>query len=129
MVDETDDGKFLRVWFVSGNFVTQAPHGSIIWGNPATDTGNQRGWGRAYHIFGVLPQDSEVGGVPSARMSRNFPQRMSDAGTFHLQTFSIEGRSDVEGGGAAALLRHVQNAHSGWADSRVFEDGALFQEY
>ena len=62
-------------------------------------------------------------------MSVNCIQNRSYAETFHVQTFSLEGRSDVEGGGAASLLQHVHNAHSGWAASQALEDGALFQEY
>ena len=61
------------VWDVGGVFITEAPHGAITLGNPVTDVGGRRGQGRIYHICGVLPQDYEVGGVPSAEMSVNLP--------------------------------------------------------
>ena len=109
--------------------MTQAPHGAITWGNPATDAGSQRGRGRIHHICGVLTQDFEVNGVLSARMSSNFLQRRSDARKFHVQICLPEGCGAAGGEGDAAPLRHVRNAHAGRADAKASEDGTLFQEY
>ena len=64
MRQEMDGGKLRIVWGVGCGFITQVPHGAITWGNPATDVGSQRGWGRIYHICGVLSRYSELGGVP-----------------------------------------------------------------
>ena len=127
MGEETDKGKFLRVQGVGGGFITQAPHGAITGVNPATDVGSLRGWGRTYHICGVLPQDSEVCGVPSAWMSGNFPQRRSDAVTFHVHKSSIEGRCATGGEWAASPLQHVENSHVVRTTDQALEDGALFQ--
>ena len=96
--EETDEGKLFRVQVVGGGFITQAPHGAIAWGNTVTDAGSRRGWGRIYHICGVLTHNSEVGGLPNSRMSVNFPQRRSDAGTFHVQFFSRRSRCYRRGG-------------------------------
>ena len=56
-----------------GTFIAQAPHGSITWGNLAIDAGSRHGQGRTYRICGVILQDYEVGGMPSAGMSGKFP--------------------------------------------------------
>ena len=85
-----EKGKLLRVQGGGGGFITQAPHGTIILGNPATDAGIRRGRGRTYHICGVLTQDYEIGEVPSTGMSGNGPHRRSDEGAFHVHTFSLE---------------------------------------
>ena len=55
-------------------------------------------------------------GVPNAGMFVNLPQHTSDAGTFHVQESSLEGRSAAGEEGAAALLKNVQNAHASRAD-------------
>ena len=62
-------------------------------------------------------------------MCVNLPQRRSDAGTFHVQTFSIGGFGSTGGEGGAALIRHVCNAHAGGPAYQASEDGAFFQEY
>ena len=97
------------------SFITQAPHGVITCGNPATDAGSRRGWGRTYHICGVLTQDYEVSGVPSAGMSGNCSQCRLDEESLHVQAFLIKvhgatGREEV-----AAPLQHVWNARVGGA--------------
>ena len=99
-----DKGKLLSVWLIYGGFITQAPNGAITWFNPTTNAVSRRGQGVTHHIFCVLPQDSEVGGVPSAVMSVNLPQLRLDAGKFHVQKFSLEGRIAAGGEGAAVLL-------------------------
>ena len=78
MGEETDEGEFFGVWDSSVGVITQAPRGAITWGNPAIYAGSIFGWGRTYHIYGVLPQDSGFGGVASVGISRNDPQRRTD---------------------------------------------------
>ena len=116
------------MWGNSGGFINQEPHGAILWGNPATDAVSRCGRGNTYHICRVLPQGCEVGGVPNAWMSKNFRQLRSDAGTFHVQKFLIEGHRDAGGKRAVDILRHVQNAHDGRETAHKREDGVLIQE-
>ena len=112
-----------------GSFITQALDGAITRDNTTTDVGSRRGRGRNYHIGGVLPQDSEVGGLTSDGMYINRPHCRSDVAIFHVKKFSLEGCSAAGGEGAAAPLQYVRNAYAGGADDQASEDSALFQEY
>ena len=55
------------------------------------------------------------------------PQRRSDAGTFHVQTFLLKGCGATGGEVAAAPLRHVWNSNGGRAAYEALEDGKLFK--
>ena len=44
--EETEKGKLFIVQDSGGVFINQAPHGAIIWGNPAADVGSICGRGR-----------------------------------------------------------------------------------
>ena len=82
-----DEGNLLRLWGIGGGFIYQATHGEITWGNPITNMRSRRGQGRTYHIYGLLPPDYEVGRVPSAGMSCNFPHHRLDERIFHVHKF------------------------------------------
>ena len=105
----------------NGGFINTAPHGSITWGDPAIDAGRWcgsrgeggGGGGGGYHICCVLPQDYEVGGVPSVKVSYNGSQRRKDEGTFHVHTFTLEGCSAAGREWTSAPMQHVQNSHVG----------------
>ena len=127
MGEEPDKGGLFKVRGGSVGVITKASHGEIIWSNPTTDTGIRCGWGRTYHICGVLPHDSEVGGVPSAGMSVNGLQCITDERTFHVQIFLLKGCGAAVGERATAPLRHVQNAHAGGSSAQAPENGALLQ--
>ena len=87
MGEETDKGKLFRLKGGSGGIITQELNGKITWGNPSTDAGIRCGRGRNYHICGVTPQDSGVGGGPSEGMSVNGTQYKSDDGASYVQAF------------------------------------------
>ena len=67
--------------------------------------------------------------MPSAGMSGNSPQRRSDAVTFHVQTFLLEGCSYAAWEEAAAPLRHVLNSHAGGGGCSSIGGRRVFQEY
>ena len=48
---------------------------------------------------------------------------------FLYRKFLLKLRGATGGEAAAALLRHVHNAHSSGSAAQVSEDSALFQEY
>ena len=103
MGEETDKGKLFRLKGGSGGIITQELNGKITWGNPSTDAGIRCGRGRNYHICGVIPQDYEVSGVPSAGMYGNCPHFSLDTGNFMYSHFILklavmhEGREPLPG--------------------------------
>ena len=98
-----DKVKLLRVRGVGSGFITHETHGSTTWGNTTTDVGIRRGRGSNYHICGVIPQDYEVSGVPSAGMYGNCPHFSLDTGNFMYSHFILkfavmhEGREPLPG--------------------------------
>ena len=85
--EETNWGKLFRVRDGGGGFVTHVSHRAITWGNTAREAGLYMVRGMTIHIYGVLTQDSETSGVPSARMFDKVLHRRSDEGEFMYKHF------------------------------------------
>ena len=83
---------------------------------------------RAGHIRDVLPQGVTRGEISSARVPGSVAQSGKTAQTFHVSPLQIQGGDGPRGGGAAALIWLVRNAHASGAAHKSQEGGALQQK-
>ena len=95
--EEEAAGKLRRVRSDGGTRFPQKSNGKPTWYMPPPDEGGPRERRGTYHLYGVLPQGTQVGKVTGTRFPRVITQYRKATGAFHIPTFLVSDSSGPVG--------------------------------